>query len=95
MLARILVCACISTLLFAGCATPGKDSFGTARELEKQQRYEDALSVYEEAVTMEPGNPEYRAALNSIRSLLASQILENAKKQINKLRYNRQIKLNL
>ncbi len=83
MSARILVCACISMFLFAGCATPGKDSFGTARELEKQQRYEDALSVYEEAVAMEPGNAEYRAALNSIRSLLASQILENAKKQIN------------
>ncbi len=82
MFARILICAGISMILFAGCATPGKDSFGTARELEKQQRYEDALSVYEEAVTMEPGNAEYRGALNSIRSLLASQTLENAKKQI-------------
>ncbi len=90
MLTRNMICAGIAMILIAGCAAPGKDSFGTAKLLEGQQRYEDAFSMYEEAVVKEPSNPEYRAALSSVRSRLARQILESAREQQNvtPLKYN-------
>lgn len=72
-----------AALLFAGgCATPGKDSFDLARELERQNRFEDALPMYEDAYSKESGNPEYRAALNSVRTRLAQQSIVSAREQL-------------
>ena len=90
MLTRTMFCAGLVMCMIAGCAAPGKDSFGTAKLLEDQKRYEDAFSVYEEALAKEPDNHEYRTALNRVRSHLAHQIVENAKEQINvsPLKYN-------
>ena len=63
----------VAVLFAGGCATPGKDSFDLARELERQNRFEDALPMYEDAYSKESGNPEYRTALNGIRTRLAQQ----------------------
>jgi curli biogenesis system outer membrane secretion channel CsgG len=72
-----------ASMIFAGgCATPGKDSFDLARELERQNRLEDALPMYEDAFTKEGGNSEYRVALNSIRSRLAQQAMVSAREQL-------------
>ena len=72
-----------AAVIFAGgCATPGKDSFDLARELERQNRFEDALPMYEDAYSKESGNPEYRTALNGIRTRLAQQSIVSAREQL-------------
>lgn len=73
----------IAVLLTAGCAGQGAKSFDDARSLENVKRYEDALSLYEEAVSKEPTNPEYVAALKAVRLRLAHQSLESAREQMN------------
>lgn len=73
----------IAMLLIAGCAGQGTKSFDDARSMESVKRYEDALSLYEEALSQEPTNLEYAAALKSVRSRLARQNLESAREQMN------------
>ena len=79
---RDMLCAGMIALLAAGCATPGKDSFDIARQLEQQKRLEDALPMYEEAFSKDATNPEYRAALSAIRGRLARQVLDSARDQL-------------
>ncbi|MEI6702950.1 MAG: CsgG/HfaB family protein [Deltaproteobacteria bacterium] len=83
MLRRNLILAGIGILLIAGCAGQGAKSFDDGRSLENVKRYEDALSLYEQAVSKEPANPEYNAALRSVRVRLAHQSLESAREQMN------------
>lgn len=83
MLRRDLLSAGIVMLLVTGCVTAGKDSFDIARQLEQQKRLEDALPMYEDALSKDSANPEYRAALAGVRSRLARQILESASEQLN------------
>lgn len=68
--------------LIAGCASPGKESFDIARDLDGNRRFEDALPMYEDAVTKDPANQEYTAALKSARSRLARQPLESAREKL-------------
>ncbi|MBI2354161.1 MAG: hypothetical protein HYV06_03875 [Deltaproteobacteria bacterium] len=82
MLRRDLLLAGIAACVIAGCATAGKESFDIARELEKQQRFEDALPMYEDAIAKDASNPEYRGALNGIRARLARQLLASAREQL-------------
>lgn len=83
MLRRDLLLAGVAACVIGGCATAGKESFDIARELEKQQRFEDALPMYEDAVAKDASNPEYRGALNGIRARLARQLLVSAREQLN------------
>ena len=69
----------ILALIFCGCATPGKESFKQGQELERSKRPVDARALYEDALSKEPGNPEYREALKKINNLLAKQSLEKAR----------------
>ena len=69
-------------LLTAGCVGAGKESFNIARQLEQQKRLEDSLPMYEDALSKEPDNVEYRAAITNIRSRLSNQVLESAKEQL-------------
>ena len=82
MLRQGLLCAGLVALLIAGCATAGRDSFDIARQLEQQKRLEDALPMYEEALSKDTANPEYRAALSALRSRLARQSLDSAREQL-------------
>lgn len=68
--------------LLAGCASPGKESFDIARDLDTNRRFEDALPMYEDAVAKDPVNQEYAAALKSARSRLARQPLESAREKL-------------
>jgi curli biogenesis system outer membrane secretion channel CsgG/tetratricopeptide (TPR) repeat protein len=83
MLRRNVIVIGFAILLTAGCAGQGTKSFEDGRSLENAKRYDDALSLYEEAVSKEPTNPEYNAALKTVRSRLAQQSLESAKEQMN------------
>jgi curli biogenesis system outer membrane secretion channel CsgG/tetratricopeptide (TPR) repeat protein len=83
MLRRNVIVTGIAILVISGCAGQGSKSFEDARGLENVKRYEDALSLYEEAVSQEPTNPDYMAALKSVRSRLARQSLESAREQMN------------
>lgn len=69
-------------LIAGGCAAPGKDSFDLARELERQNRLEDALPMYEDALNKESDNQEYRGGLNSVRTRLAQQSIVSAREQL-------------
>ena len=81
MFRRMIFIGLIASLA-AGCASAGKDSFNIARQLEQQKRYEDSLPMYEEALSKEPNNVEYRAATASVRSRLSGQVVESAKEQL-------------
>ncbi len=82
MLRGDLLCVGLVMLLVAGCATAGRESFDIARELERQKRLEDALPMYEDALSKDTANPEYRAALAATRSRLAQHILDSAREQL-------------
>jgi len=65
---------------FFGCAPPaGKSSFQRGLTLQGQQRYEDAISMYEEAVAKEPGNATYREGYKAVKSALVNKHLNGAK----------------
>ncbi|MDD5284774.1 MAG: CsgG/HfaB family protein [Desulfuromonadaceae bacterium] len=83
MLRRNFILAGIAILLTAGCAGQGAKSFDDAKSLENVKRYEDALSLYEEAASKEPSNTDYAAALRSVRLRLAHQSVESAREQMN------------
>jgi tetratricopeptide (TPR) repeat protein len=75
----------VGICLMAGCASPGRESFDIARELDKNRRFDDALPMYEDAVVKDPSNQEYAAALKSARSRLARQPLESAREKLKAL----------
>lgn len=65
---------------FFGCAAPaGKDSFQRGLTLQGQQRYEDAISMYEEAIAKEPGNATYERGYKAVKSALVNKQLNGAK----------------
>lgn len=65
---------------FFGCAAPaGKDSFQRGLTLQGQQRYEDAISMYEEAIAKEPGNATYEKGYKAVKSALVNKQLNGAK----------------
>ena len=63
-----------------GCGThAGKESFERGQGLQRQQRYEDAVSMYEEAMAKEPGNPEYLQQLTVAKQTLLEKDLAGAR----------------
>ncbi|MBI4689723.1 MAG: hypothetical protein HY754_05610 [Nitrospirae bacterium] len=68
----------VIALFVYGCVTPGKESFNLGKDLAAQNRLEDAISMYEEAVAKEPGNEEYKNVLRQARILLSKRYVERA-----------------
>jgi curli biogenesis system outer membrane secretion channel CsgG len=69
----------VAAIALGGCASPGQESFVRGMTLEKTSRFEDAASLYENALAQEPQNKEYGAALGRVKEGLASQYLANAR----------------
>ena len=69
----------LGALALSGCASPGQESFVRGMTLEKTSRFDDAASLYENALAQEPQNKEYGAALGRVKEGLASQYLANAR----------------
>jgi curli biogenesis system outer membrane secretion channel CsgG len=61
------------------CVTPGQESFNQGQGLDRQNRLEEAISLYEDAVAKEPDNKEYRATLDKARDMMASVRMDKAK----------------
>ena len=73
----------IAVAALVGCAAhTGKDSFERGLGLQKQHRYEDAISMYEEAIAKEPWNQTYQNELKSARHLQVEQYLGSAKSML-------------
>lgn len=68
----------LSMIIF-GCATPGGDSFKLGQELAKNNRLEEAISMYEDALAKDPKNTEYAKILKTAKETLSSKHLEKAK----------------
>lgn len=69
-------------VLLAGCNNPGKESFELGRQLERQGRVEEAITLYEDAIVKEQENQEYRVTLASARSSAASRFVEQGRKRL-------------
>jgi curli biogenesis system outer membrane secretion channel CsgG len=71
--------ALLAAFALSGCAAPGQESFVRGMTLEKTNRFDDAASLYENALAQEPQNKEYGAALGRVKEGLAAQYLTNAR----------------
>ncbi|ACD96863.1 CsgG/HfaB family protein [Trichlorobacter lovleyi] len=78
---RILLVLGIVVLL-TGCNNPGKESFELGRQLERQGRVDEAITLYEDAIVKEQDNQEYRAVLASARSGAAARFVEQGHKRL-------------
>lgn len=78
---RILVVLSVVVLL-TGCNNPGKESFELGRQLERQGRLDEAITLYEDAITKEQDNQEYRATLVLARSGAAARFVEQGRKRL-------------
>jgi len=78
---RILMVIALVTLL-TGCNNPGKESFELGRQLERQGRLDEAITLYEEALTQEQSNEEYRKTLALARSGAAARFVEQGRKRL-------------
>ncbi|BCG47311.1 hypothetical protein GEOBRER4_n2140 [Citrifermentans bremense] len=81
-----LITKAVLALAFAavfGCAPPaGNESFQRGLMLQNQQRYEDALSMYEDALSKEPENATYHESYKAAKASLINKQLEGAKSQL-------------
>jgi tetratricopeptide (TPR) repeat protein len=68
-----------ASIAIAGCASPGQESFMRGASLEKSNRLDDAASLYESALSQDPQNKEYSAALTHVKEGLISQYLRQAR----------------
>ncbi|MDD2499933.1 MAG: CsgG/HfaB family protein [Geobacter sp.] len=78
---RILMVLGVVVLL-TGCNNPGKESFELGRQLERQGRVDEAITLYEDAITKEQDNQEYRATLALARSGSAARFVEQGRKRL-------------
>jgi curli biogenesis system outer membrane secretion channel CsgG/tetratricopeptide (TPR) repeat protein len=78
---RILIVVSMVVLL-AGCNNPGKESFELGRQLERQGRVDEAITLYEEAIVKEQDNQEYRATLALARSGAAARFVAQGRKRL-------------
>ena len=78
---RILMVLGVVALL-TGCNNPGKESFELGRQLERQGRVDEAITLYEDAITKEQDNQEYRATLALARSGSAARFVEQGRKRL-------------
>jgi len=78
---QILIVVSMAVLL-AGCNNPGKESFELGRQLERQGRVDEAITLYEEALVKEQDNQEYRATLTLARSGAAARFVGQGRKRL-------------
>jgi tetratricopeptide (TPR) repeat protein/curli biogenesis system outer membrane secretion channel CsgG len=64
-------------LVLGGCAT-GKADFDLAQTLVGQQKFDEAIRAYEQALQKEPDNAQYRAGLAQARAAAAQEQLRSA-----------------
>lgn len=76
---RDLILMIILSMVVFSCATPGKDSFKLGQELAKNNRLEEAIAMYEDALAKEPKNTEYRDVLKKAKESLSAKHLEKAR----------------
>jgi tetratricopeptide (TPR) repeat protein len=76
---RNLTLLVVLSMVIYGCATPGGDSFKLGQELAKNNRLEEAIAMYEDALAKEPKNAEYRDNLKMAKGTLSARHLEKAK----------------
>ncbi len=76
---RNLTLLIILSMVIFGCATPGMDSFKLGQELAKNNRMEEAIAMYEDALAKEPKNTEYQDILKKAKESLSGQHLEKAR----------------
>ncbi|MBI4839198.1 MAG: hypothetical protein HY806_08705 [Nitrospirae bacterium] len=76
---KVVIMIVFFALAVYGCATPGKESFDLGQELVKHNRFEEAMSMFEDALKKEPGNPEYDSAYKKTRSSLSARYSQGAK----------------
>ncbi len=76
---RNLTLLIILSMVIFGCATPGMDSFKLGQELAKNNRVEEAIAMYEDALAKEPKNTEYQDILKKAKESLSAQHLEKAR----------------
>jgi tetratricopeptide (TPR) repeat protein len=69
----------ILSMVIFGCATPGMDSFKLGQELAKNNRLEEAIAMYEDALAKEPKNTEYQDILKKAKESLSAQHLAKAR----------------
>jgi tetratricopeptide (TPR) repeat protein/curli biogenesis system outer membrane secretion channel CsgG len=67
----------LAMLVLGGCAT-GKADFDLAQTLLGQQKYDDAIRAYEQALQKEPDNAQYRSGLAQARAAAAQEQLRSA-----------------
>ena len=76
----IRAAALLAMAAIFGCAPPaGNDSFQRGLSLQSQHRYEDAISMYEEAMAREPGNAKYVEGHKAAKHALAGKQVAGAK----------------
>ena len=78
---RILLVLSVVVLL-TGCNNPGKESFELGRQLERQGRVDEAITLYEDAITKEQDNQDYRTTLASARSVSAARFVDQGRKRL-------------
>ncbi len=79
MRARFYPFIFLLVMLVYGCATPGKESFKIGLELENQNRLEESLSMFDDAVAKERNNDEYAIAAARVRQRLIAALTAKAK----------------
>jgi len=69
----------VSALVVCGCATPGKENFDLGQGLAKNNRWDEAITMYQDALAKEPKNPEYLEALRKAKEALSMRYMERVK----------------
>ena len=75
---RSLFLMIIFLMIVYGCVSPGKDVFDLAKDLAKSKRWEEAIGMYEEALTKDPQNSEYLEALIDAKRGLSELYIKKA-----------------
>jgi len=76
---RLLLLSIIVLLAFSGCAAPGKKSFDVGLDLVKNNRLEEAIAMFEDALSKEPGNKKYLEELKQAKSSLSTEYMKRAR----------------
>ncbi len=75
----LLLLPLLILMVLSGCVTPGRESFDLGRQLAGQNRLEEAIVKYEQALALEPDNAEYKQILGKARGMVADKLKEKIK----------------
>ncbi len=71
------------TLAFVGCTSAGKEYYDLAQNMYQQDKYEDAVKLYQTALESEPNNSQYKKALHDAKSAAADMYYKKAVQAFN------------